>query len=169
MNKIILCDVCQGTRSEEKYCDRCTFYIEEYCNNCTQQSVELCSICREARAFLESDDKRQASKERTDRNHIIHISVEYAEGKQMLTDMKSSPLDELLITNNREKILGAFNSLTETQKRRFIAHSIDGKTYREIADEENVHFTTVKESIDGAKSKLVKKLKIFFNNTPTNQ
>lgn len=169
MNKIILCDACQSIGNEENYCDRCAFYIEEYCNNCTQRSEELCSICRDARSFLENDDKRQASKERTDRNHIIHISVEYAEGTQMLADMKSTPLDELLITNNREKILAAFNSLTEIQKRRFIAHSIDGKTYREIADVENVHFTTVKESIDGAKCKLGKKLKIFLNNTPTNQ
>jgi hypothetical protein len=29
-------------------------------------------------------------------------------------------------------------------------------------------FSTVKESIDGAKSKLIKKLKIYFDNTPTN-
>jgi hypothetical protein len=74
MNKIILCDACQSIGNEENYCDRCAFYIEEYCNNCTQRSEELCSICRDARSFLENDDKRQASKERTDRTTLFILA-----------------------------------------------------------------------------------------------
>ncbi len=49
-------------------------------------------------------------------------------------------------------------NLTDVQKKRFIKHFYLNKTLREIAIEENVHFTSVQESIKGA----VKKLKKFF-------
>jgi hypothetical protein len=72
MNQIILCSECKGLESHDKLCTRCAFYITNYCMNCNEKSEETCHVCKEARAFLERDDKRQASKERTHRNHIIH-------------------------------------------------------------------------------------------------
>ncbi|SKC77483.1 sigma factor-like helix-turn-helix DNA-binding protein [Maledivibacter halophilus] len=158
MNKIILCEVCREAKDQESFCPKCTFYIQQYCNNCIEKSAYTCAKCKEARNFLESDDKRQASAERTDRNHIIHISLEYAEGKKMLKNRKSNALDKLIESNDRKKILQAFSCLTETQKRRFIAHCIDGMTYREIAAKEGVNHTKIQKSVEQAR----KKIKNFF-------
>lgn len=92
MNKIILCDSCKDIKNQEIYCNKCTFFIKQYCNNCLQQSEYICTKCKEVRDFLESDNKRQASSDRTDRNHIIHISLEYAENKKMLINPKPDAL-----------------------------------------------------------------------------
>jgi len=51
--------------------------------------------------------------------------------------------------------------LTEVQRRRFVLHFIEGFSYRKIADFENVHFTSVQESIEACIKKLNKKLKNF--------
>lgn len=158
MNKIILCKVCREVKDPENYCDKCAFYINQYCNNCMEKSIYTCTRCKEARDFLECDDKRQASSERTDRNHIIHISLEYAESKKMLKNKKLDALDKLIESNDRKKILQAFSCLTETQKRRFVAHCIEGSTYREIAAKEGVNHTKIQKSVEQAR----KKLKNFF-------
>jgi len=47
-------------------------------------------------------------------------------------------------------------NLTEIQKRRFKMHIFENLSYREIAKIENVHFTSVQDSIDLAKIKLKK-------------
>jgi DNA-directed RNA polymerase specialized sigma24 family protein len=43
--------------------------------------------------------------------------------------------------------------LTEVQKRRFILHFIEGLSYRKIAELEQVHFTSVQESIEACTRK----------------
>lgn len=78
---------------------------------------------------------------------------------------KETILDKLIKSEDEDKnetkstyyLLDGKN-LTDVQKKRFIKHFYLNKTLREIAIEENVHFTSVQESIKGA----VKKLKKFF-------
>ena len=158
MNQIILCNQCKGLLNEKLLCDKCAFYIQQYCEHCYEQSQETCNICRQARAFIESDDKRQASRERTHRNHIVHIDLSYAEDKKLIVNQHKNSLDTLIDETDNRRILELFNCLTETQKRRFVAHYIDGKTFRAIANEEGVNHTKIQKSIEQAR----KKLKKFF-------
>lgn len=51
--------------------------------------------------------------------------------------------------------------LTEVQRRRFIKHFLEGRSYRQIATGEHVYFTSVRESIEGAVKKFKKYLKNF--------
>lgn len=159
MDQIILCNQCKDLNDKELLCDKCYFYVNYYCSNCHEKSEKKCSVCKDARAFLEWDDKRQASANRTDRNHIIHISLEYAENKKMLINPKPDALEELINSNEHETILQAFNCLTETQKRRFIAHCIEGKTYRAVALEEGVNHTKIQKSVEQTRKKLKNFLK----------
>ncbi len=77
---------------------------------------------------------------------------------------KESILDKLVKSEDEKRINKAtYNlldgkNLTEIQKKRFIKHFYLNKSFRVIAKEENVHFTSVQESIKGA----VKKFKKFF-------
>ncbi len=156
MNQIILCDKCKGLKDKELLCDKCAFYINQYCSKCNEKSDETCRICKEARDFLERDDKRQASKERTHRNHITHIDLSYAEDKKLIVKQEKDALEQLIDKDDNNKILEMFSCLTETQKRRFIAHYIDGKSFRAIASEEGVNHTKIQKSIEQARKKLKK-------------
>ncbi|WP_273327739.1 hypothetical protein [Vallitalea guaymasensis] len=82
MNQIILCDQCKGLNHQELLCDKCAFYIQKYCSECREKSPETCHLCRQARAFIEKDDKRLASRERTHRSYIAHFDLTYAEDKK---------------------------------------------------------------------------------------
>ncbi len=159
MNKTILCNKCKDVKNENELCSKCAFYIKHYCSNCYEKSEETCNICREARAFLDSDDKRQASKERTNRNHIIHISLEYAESKKMIASSTKNILDSVIGNDKNQRILKAFNCLTKTQKRRFIAYHIDGLTLDEIARKEGISIKNIHKSIKQSEKKLKNFLK----------
>lgn len=52
----------------------------------------------------------------------------------------------------------AFDTLTEKQKSRVVKYYVKDKTLRDIAEEENVKYQTINESLEGA----IKKLKNFF-------
>lgn len=54
------------------------------------------------------------------------------------------------------KILLSSGVLTVVQARRFILHFYQGLSYRQIANYEGVHFTSVQESIEASKGKLKK-------------
>ena len=74
-------------------------------------------------------------------------------------------LDALLVEKSEKKnaLLAAQSllesgELTEVQRRRFIQHFFSGLSYREIAQRENVFFTSIAESVGAA----VKKLQKYF-------
>lgn len=62
---------------------------------------------------------------------------------------------------NRERWI-AISSLNEKQRKRLIAYYFEGKTYREIADEEGVDHKAIIHSVEIA----LKKLKIFLKESP---
>jgi len=69
-------------------------------------------------------------------------------------------LQNLESRQEAESILAElFSSITETQKRRLIAHFIDHKTLREIAEEEGVDNVAINKSIQAVRKILKKKLK----------
>lgn len=59
----------------------------------------------------------------------------------------------------------AIEQLSLQGKRRFIKYFIEGKTYREIGEEESKNPKTIYESVQRAKKKFLENLK-FFENTP---
>lgn len=97
--------------------------------------------------------------------------TQYGKKKQSLGKLEDSEkfatpaIDTLLIHNqDKEQVLKAVKlllegkKLTEVQHRRFINHFFMGLSYRQIATQEKVHFTSVQESITGAIQKLKKYL-----------
>jgi RNA polymerase sigma factor (sigma-70 family) len=124
--------------------------------NCNEKSEETCHVCKEARAFLERDDKRQASKERTHRNHIIHIDLSYAEDKKLIVKQRKDVLEHIVDDVDNKKIWEVFNSLTKLQCRRFTSYYIDGKTLEEIGREEGVEYQTIQKSLNKSRKKLKK-------------
>ncbi len=88
--------------------------------------------------------------------HTIN-EVEFSSKETILDKLVKSEDETEVETKNTYNLLDGKN-LTDVQKKRFIKHFYLNKTLREIATEENVHFTSVQESIEGA----VKKLKKFF-------
>ncbi len=58
-----------------------------------------------------------------------------------------------------------WNCLTETQKKRFYMHEVEGKTIREIADLEGTHQRAIFDTLEGAKRKIEKNLKKILENT----
>ena len=72
--------------------------------------------------------------------------------------------DEVIEHREREALLAqrqslsalALDKLTDKQRRRYVMYHIHGKSYREIAEIENAHFTSVEESILAAEKKIQK-------------
>ena len=98
----------------------------------------------------------------------------YGKRKQALGLLENSetfatpPPDMLLIHNSDKgqalkaaRLLLDSGELTEVQRRRFVLHFFKGLSYRQIAAQESVHFTSVQESIDAAVRKMKKYLKDF--------
>lgn len=159
MNQIILCKQCKQLKDKELICDKCAFYISEYCSKCNEQSEETCNICKEARDFLERDDKRQASRERSTRNHIANISVEYAEGNGLTIKIGKDIVEQLINRIDNKKVWSAFNTLTIKQKNRFLAYYLDGLTLAQIAENEGVSIKNIFKSLRLSEKKLKKFLK----------
>jgi DNA-directed RNA polymerase specialized sigma24 family protein len=59
-------------------------------------------------------------------------------------------------TARRQNGFAALNKLTEVQRRRYILHTVNGLTVREIGDLEQVHFTSIHESLEAAQRKIKK-------------
>lgn len=98
----------------------------------------------------------------------------YGKQKQSLGKLEESeqfaiPSIETMLIHNSDKeqalkaakLLLDSGDLTKVQRRRFIKHFFVGQSYRQVAVSENVHFTSVQESIEGAVRKMKKYLKNF--------
>ena len=70
----------------------------------------------------------------------------------------TDPVEEIMLRDNIERLRSTLCYLSETQKRRVIKYFFYGKTLERIADEEDVNFTSVRESINIS----IKKLRKFF-------
>lgn len=61
----------------------------------------------------------------------------------------------------RVQVLMNEGNLTDNQKRRLVLYYIGGFSYREIAQLEQVHFTSIKESVETGTAKFIKLYKNF--------
>lgn len=116
-----------------------------------QDFVELKALSDEIYYIQDRDDTRYGKRKNT--LGSIEESARFA----------TAALDEKLIQNNDERsaiaaamLLLESGDLTEIQRRRFMLHFFQGLSYRQIAQHENVHFTSVQESIEAANAKLKK-------------
>ncbi len=66
--------------------------------------------------------------------------------------------DYICSMEERQHLLMAMSNLSETQKRRVIKYYLYDKSLAEIADEEGIDFTSVRESVNSA----IKKIKKFL-------
>ncbi len=107
--------------------------------------------------FSEWDKEAGKNRKRRERQPK---TVSYIEGdSEQEMGILYTSLEELIVRRNEAATLHkALEILTDTQRRRLIAHHVDGLTFREIAYKEKVHFTSVQESILSAEQKLKKYL-----------
>jgi hypothetical protein len=128
-------------------------YLAENPNKTAKDFDELKTLSDEI--YLE-----QARSENTQTKKSVSIS-ELEETEQCATlplEEEYAEIKEQYYTI--EAVCRLFESglLTETQKRRFILYFFKEMSFRQIAAQENVHFTSVEESI----KRVTKKFKMFF-------
>lgn len=71
-------------------------------------------------------------------------------------------IDQIFAQEQSRELWEAINSLNEKQRKRLIAYYFEGKTYREIADEEGVDHKAIIRSVEIA----LKNLRIFLEESP---
>lgn len=126
-------------------------YLRDNPGKTEQDFVELKALSDEIYYIQDRNDTRYGKRKNTLGN--IEESELFA----------TAALDVMLIQNNDERnaiaaamLLLESGDLTEIQRRRFMLHFFQGLSYRQIAQHENVHFTSVQESIETANAKLKK-------------
>jgi RNA polymerase sigma-70 factor (family 1) len=82
-------------------------------------------------------------------NEIKHQKVVLQYEKSTLTEDTVSENPENILENNlfEEKLNQAINNLNETQRVAFLMHRIDGKKYKEIAEELDISIKAVEKRI----------------------
>lgn len=126
-------------------------YLRDNPGKTEQDFVELKALSDEIYYIQDRNDTRYGKRKNT------LGSIEESEL------FATAALDVMLIQNNDERnaiaaamLLLESGDLTEIQRRRFVLHFFQGLSYRQIAQHENVHFTSVQESIEAANAKLKK-------------
>lgn len=126
-------------------------YLRDNPDKTEQDFAELKALSDEIYYIQDRDDTRYGKRKNT--LGCIEESERFATG---------SPDMELIENNDEQNAIAAAmrlldsGDLTEVQRKRFILHFFQGLSYRQIADQENVHFTSVRESIEAANTKLKK-------------
>ena len=131
-------------------------YLRDNPGKTEQDFAELKALSDEIYYIQDRDDTRYGKRKNTLGG--IEESERFA---------ACSPDLELIENNDEQNAIAAATQLldsgdlTEIQRRRFILHFFQGLSYRQIADQENVHFTSVQESIEAANAKLKKYFEKF--------
>ena len=103
-------------------------------------------------------DRYERKLQRRDERHMEHFSLSENQLHKR-TAVPSNSAEDIMLENwQNDQLWNAIDSLSETQQRRFIQYYVDGMSCRDIAAEENRHFTTIAESIKSAEEKLIKVL-----------
>lgn len=126
-------------------------YLRDNPGKTEQDFAELKALSDEIYYIQDRDDTRYGKRKNT------LGSIE--ESERFSTEALEM---ELIQNNDEQNALAAAmqlldsGELTEIQRRRFMQHFFQGLSYRQIAEHENVHFTSVQESIVAANAKLKK-------------
>ena len=113
----------------------------------------------ESLKFMLENDREMANLERKDRAHG-HLSIDAMEYEGMEFADPETPEEKLIEKERASQITKSLTALTETQLRRVLM-KVDGKTVREIAEEEGTSVNAVQESLLQARKKLEKTRELF--------
>lgn len=113
----------------------------------------------ESLKFMLENDREMANLERKDRAHG-HFSIDAMEYEGMEFADPETPEKKLIEKERASQITKRLTALTETQLRRVLMR-VDGKTVREIAEEEGTSVNAVQESLLQARKKLEKARELF--------
>lgn len=126
-------------------------YLRDNPGKTEQDFAELKALSDKIYYIQDRDDTRYGKRKNT--LGSIEESERFSTG---------SPDIELIQINDEQNAIAAAmqlldsGDLTEIQRRRFILHFFQGLSYRQIARQEGVFFTSVAESMETAMSKLKK-------------
>lgn len=126
-------------------------YLRDNPDKTEQDFAELKVLSDEIYYEQDREDTRYGKRKRsidgleeTERFATVSLDVELMHKSDEINAMKAA------------KQLLDSGELTEVQQRRFIHHFINGLSYRQIAHQEGVFFTSVAESVNAAVRKLQK-------------
>jgi len=119
-------------------------------------------VSEEIGAVIIDSRRKEENLARKERYHCYSIeAIKFGDCDEHAVATEETPLTELIRNEDNAYIFDAFSHLSDAQQRRMLMLA-SGMTLREIAAEENVHFTTIKESVESARKKFLK----FFRKTP---
>lgn len=105
-------------------------------------------VSDEVAAFFTEDKRRQTNYAQYIRDHKAFYSLDRGDGIETAALHKPEQPDELLIQAEEKQTLEkALASLSETQRRRIIAHFIEGKSKATIASDESVDERAIRKAI----------------------
>ncbi len=116
----------------------------------------------EIAAFLEEDRRLQINYAQYIRDNKAFYSLDAGDGIEADALIKPERPDEALERMELEQTMrDALAQLTETQRRRVLAHILDGKSKTQLADMESVREGAIRDSIRRGLSVLKEFLKNF--------
>lgn len=119
-------------------------------------------VSDEIAAFFAEDKRRQTNYAQYIRDHKAFYSLDRGDGIETAALHKPEQPDELLIqAEEKQELEKALASLSETQRRRILAHFIEGKSKAAIAVSEGVDESVVRRTITRGLAKMKESLKKF--------
>lgn len=124
----------------------------------------LLEQCREDIRYVYLKEEYEAQK-RDRAETRRHVSLDRAiENGHDYKSQEKSPLDKLLLTEERAYLKGLLARLTDKQREVLLLRAVDGLGLEEIGREMAVKYQTVQQ-IYAAAIKKIRKLKLFSKNT----
>ncbi len=123
---------------------------------------EYIEVSEEVAAVLRSDKRYEGRHYERQKRNKANYSLDAGDGiENSIVDFEPSAQELLERKERFMRLCCALNSLPDTQGRRIDAHIILGKPLREIADDEGVDESSVRESIQRGLTNMKKYLKDF--------
>ena len=122
----------------------------------SEGNLEKVEVSEELAFVIDSFRRDEESQLRQNRRYLDFYFCDMA-----LCSSFDNVEDEVIEHEMMKNIFSALDKLTEKERKRILLYCYTNLTYRQIAEYENSHFTSVRESINTAKIKLKKYLNKF--------
>ena len=122
----------------------------------SEGNLEKVEVSEELAFVIDSFRREEESQLRQNRRYLDFYSCDIS-----LFASNDNVEDKVMEHETIKAIFSAFDKLTGKEQKRIILYYYTNLTYRQIADYENSHFTSVRESINKGKIKLQKYLNKF--------
>ena len=114
-------------------------------------------VSDEVKSLLEQTDRQIRSQRRQDRRHL-----DFVESMDELDALPMQPQEDTadlaIMMDSQKQLYVAMEKLSEAHRRRVYLYYFCGLTYRQIADMDGVHHTTVMRAVEQARKALKKLL-----------